>query len=400
MPDAFGNPTEEELAALAIRQGRMSPAMRDPYAPSPQAQATASFAPRERRLAEQMRAGREMLATGPAQGRQTGRIYAAPTWADIAASAVRQGIGGLEMRQARQGQRRLDEDIARAEQRARQMEVLEEGQEDVQAELERKRGLQQAVRARQQELTDRRIDRAQDIEDVGREEAFSREETATAHANRMELERLRAELDEEDVEVPSGLDEDTAKAIKGLGSAGERKTASMLLSTTNKLADLEGTMQTALDNDENWSSPAADFAAETAGNLFGDTARNIAKSRAYNENEKAIRGFAADAVEAYRRARTGANLTGVEIKVGEDWDPTAPGIGPEESYRRTVALNEAVRTALTSMGVPTPDRPKQRAAPEPTDPSAPAESASAADDYDNMTDEELERLFQQRMQGG
>ena len=118
----------------------------------------------------------------------------------------------------------------------------------------------------------------------------------------------------------------------------------MLLNTSQELQLLTSEAELLLNEnpDSNWSSRGADIAADVASGfpvIGGDALRNVVKSKAYSDNEKKIRGMASNAVESFRRARTGANLTGVEIKVGEDWDPTAPAIGAKESLRRTIQLN-------------------------------------------------------------
>lgn len=58
---------------------------------------------REAILAAQLRAGRENLNSQGPRGKQVGNIYAAPTWSENLASAVRKGLGGLDMRDARRG---------------------------------------------------------------------------------------------------------------------------------------------------------------------------------------------------------------------------------------------------------------------------------------------------------
>jgi hypothetical protein len=108
MPDAFGRPTEEELYAQAIREGRMSPISQSAITPEQRAAASQDFSGKEAALAAQMRGGREAMMAPGAQGKQMGNVYRAPTWADSLNSAVGKGIGAYDMAQARSGQRGLE----------------------------------------------------------------------------------------------------------------------------------------------------------------------------------------------------------------------------------------------------------------------------------------------------
>jgi hypothetical protein len=59
---------------------------------------------KEAMMAEMLRTGSDALFnTGPAPGKQMGDVYMAPTWSEVLANAVKQGVGGYQMGKARGG---------------------------------------------------------------------------------------------------------------------------------------------------------------------------------------------------------------------------------------------------------------------------------------------------------
>lgn len=128
MPDIYGNmsPEEERMLlqyqqAQAMRAGQGRPVMSPDTQMSPAGMVNQSAMTPEQRAALQSRAnynpetkeaqyaallrgGQDaVMNTGAAKGKTIGDIYVAPTWSEIAANAVKQGVGGYQMRQGRQG---------------------------------------------------------------------------------------------------------------------------------------------------------------------------------------------------------------------------------------------------------------------------------------------------------
>ena len=216
MVNAFGYETEEEKYKRAILEGKVTPGVMPGMTAgmlSPEREAAArqqmNYDPtaKEAQYAAQMRSGRDALMnTGPAQGKTIGDIYVAPTWSEMAAGALKQGLGGYEMGQARKGQeavqsRRDEASIARGD-----IEGLERAVAQQQTDQDNARkdatlgiaqsGLQRQIdadaadnafresteRTRQRELREKlERDKAQDLLD---------------HEQEMELERLKAETKE------------------------------------------------------------------------------------------------------------------------------------------------------------------------------------------------------------
>jgi hypothetical protein len=85
---------------------------------------------------------------------------------------------------------------------------------------------------------------------------------------------------------------------------------------------------------------------------FEDSARGYIGDMTYNEQERAVRGLATNAAEAFKRARTGANLTKPETVLGENWDPGAKGISQEEAVRRMIRIQDYMNLSFEGYGMP------------------------------------------------
>ena len=106
----------QALLAQVMAQGgppptaQMSPNMMNQGAVTPEAMAMANqdFAPKQQELDRQRAYAREMMnSKGPGM-KSAGNIVAAPTWSENLAGALRKGIGGYEMKKAREGQAQQD----------------------------------------------------------------------------------------------------------------------------------------------------------------------------------------------------------------------------------------------------------------------------------------------------
>lgn len=140
--------------------------------------------------------------------------------------------------------------------------------------------------------------------------------------------------------------------------------------------------------------PSVDYLAEKAKDFpfGGETVANLISQKGYTPEELAIRGRMDNAVEQYRRAFTGANLTLLERLLGTNWDPTVAGVSTPEKITRTENLMEVLNTNRDAFGLPPL---------EATDKSAPATETpttgnpAGVDDavWNAMTPEE-QALFQ------
>ena len=382
---------ESQVNALANQP--LAPGMVSAYVdqskPDPRAK---SFAGEENRLKSQ-RAYADMLRGKEApKGKTVGPfdLYMGPNWGESLAYAGEQALGGYMTGLANRDDKALDEEKGRALKAtlARQDEIEDRG---FNLDLDKyERGIFESDRGFGQKVDeynrgiyesdrdhDYQAERNEILDNIAAEtleydRALAKAETEAEKAKILEdkrrweadhvikLEELLLKQEEANPTITEGdFDEATNKSINALASAKERDAARMLLSTSQELQRLTKEAELLLKEspDSNWSSRGADIAADVASGLpviGGDALRNVVKSEAYSDDEKKIRGMASNAVESFRRARTGANLTGVEIKVGEDWDPTAPAIGAKESLRRAIELNRVINSYLGNMGIPQP----------------------------------------------
>ncbi len=370
-PGASSITMESQVNALANQP--LAPGMVSAYVdeskPDPRAQ---SFAGEENRLKSQ-RAYADMLRGKEApKGKTVGPydLYMGPNWGESLAYAGKQALGGYMTGLANRDDKALDEEKGRVLEATLAAEDAKD-KRDFNLQLDKyERGIYESDRdydyqAERNEILDNiaaetlEYDRALAKAETEAEKAEILEDRRRWEADyAIKLEELLLKQEEANPTITEGdFDEATNKAINALSGVEERKYARMLVNTAEQLQRLTNEAQLLLEEspDSNWSSRGADIASDVASGLpviGGDALRNVVKSEAYSDEEKKIRGMASNAVESFRRARTGANLTGVEIKVGEDWDPTAPGIGAEESLRRTIELNGVVNTYLGYMGIP------------------------------------------------
>ena len=179
MPNAFGQLTDEERRIAALRAGTMSPAagMVSPYENQAQkealrAQAAYDPSTKQAQMAQLLRTGTDALMdTGAAQGKMAGDVYVAPTWSEIAANAVKQGLGGYQMRKANQG---LDEVVGRNRQKAEAEGILAE-------EAQQKLDKQQAI---ENKIAEDRLQQQKDEAEATRKAAEARDRATQADRDR------------------------------------------------------------------------------------------------------------------------------------------------------------------------------------------------------------------------
>ena len=365
---------ESQVNALANQP--VAPGMVGAYVdqskPDPRAK---SFTGEENRIKSQRAMANMLRGKEAPKGKTVGPydLYMGPNWGESLAYAGEQALGGYMAGKANRDDIELDEE--RGLVKAAELAAEDAKDErDFNLKLDTfNRGIFESDRSYDYDKERNEMLDQLEAEKLKYDRAIAEAETEEEKAERIEDKR-RWELDygikyeelllaQEEANAKGTyadkFDEATNKAINALGSAKERDAARMLLSTSQELQRLTNEAGLLLKEspDSNWSSLGADISADVASGfplIGGDALRNVVKSKAYSEGEKKIRGMASNAVESFRRARTGANLTGVEIKVGEDWDPTAPAIGAEESLRRTIELNRVINSYLGNMGIPQP----------------------------------------------
>jgi hypothetical protein len=376
--------------------------------PEQYALANKDYATEQAQMAQMIRRGSDRLAGGPAQGKtfdagQGMQQYVAPTWSELLSNTAKKLVGGYEMGQGRRGmseiQEKQDESAhqrgliqAVEAQRAADQQAAENTRADTAADLSARR---QAHVESQDDITNKRLEeqeatrKAERLEDL----KIDKEQDLLDHEQKMELERLEAEL-EGGVAPLAGVSAETQQAVNRLDSSTERKRARDDLLTFRAMSDVLSDAYIMNQKGGSWTGgeqTAVDFAEWLAPASFEKTARGMANEAVFTEDEQDVRGRIANAVEQFKRNRTGANLTAIEQVLGEDWDPAAKGIDESTAIRRMVALQNYLNTSFEGMGLPRQDAWKAPGgdvgAPDPSGPSD--SSGTTLDDEE----EEIYRRF-------
>ena len=252
------------------------------------------------------------------------------------------------------------------------------------ADSETQRGLDAAVLQREIDNENRgisrdfrdeeRINAEIEVNAANRKEDLERKDREIARAAAERLAELKIEQSENQLDRDGELEllmlEDQLKRsgfgliegaspevnayVRNLPSATERTTAYEFITTANALGTLIEDSAGLLESGKSWTG-ARDLAVNIAGGFFdgqaGQVATNLAQGAAYGDDELSFKGRIGNAVEAFKRARTGANLTGIEQILGATYDPSAQGITPEESVQRMKNLAQFIAEEFELKGV-------------------------------------------------
>lgn len=406
--------TEEELKALYAKmlresQGRVDMLSQSAMSPEQLAalaeQSGYDGSSREAMAAALMRGGQEALYSQMPQGKTVGDIYVAPTWSESLNGAAQKLIGGYQMGQARKESQAIDEQQKAAKAAAAQVAVEAARKKELGSE---QRNLQTltgqyasseaaAARLKQQQANaDAAAARFQQGQSAA-ESRFQQGQAATANrfaktlaaqdaARRAADERARQDRNSREnianTKLLLGNNGKGGKGGDGIDTVSRRRLKQeesvfgRLGNAVNEAKDLQ-------DKGQEIGRPGVDYVAEKAASIpiGGETASNYVTTHGYSKDEMDVRGKLDNAVEQYRRAFTGANLTLIEKSLGKNWDPTANGISTQEKITRTENLMEVLNAnreafSLDKLEPPTRD-------------NAPAN----VDDMDEAAiDAELERL--------
>ena len=363
-----------------------------------------------------------MMAPG-AQGKQMGRVYVGPTWSEGLSSAIKKGMGAYDVAKGRKDRTTAQE--AQEETAAGKAAVADEERltkasaaADAAAMAERGIALKEAQAATDIENTEYERQKALDDEERRQrelEEEIEREkETAKQLAiERRRLEKLKgrqerktnaaeAELEDAGMEDIPGVNPQDLKALEAL-PAGERKYARQSLSTITELNKAINAASEVLKTGGSFTGGEdvlVGLAEAISPKSLENVARGLAKRGVYEPDEQNVKGLLTNGAEAFKRARTGANLTQPETVLGENWDPGAPGITDQEALRRAVNIasflnDDLANVGLSSREIATPWAPEMKAKGrqqggrkvEPQ--TSQAASVITEQDVDNMSLEEL-----------
>ena len=384
------------------------------------ASANRDFTGREAALAAQMRGGREAIAAPGAQGIQAGNVYAAPTWSASLASGIRKGMGMYDIVKGRQGQEDLQ--TARDKSSADAGAIAKYGM-DVEAEQQgitnfqnsRKIDIQDATLA--ESVENNSLTRAMKQREM--EAAASKEQNANSskwaginfdtyvdpsgegepmpgmplpggeivHPSTKEpipkhYIPLNKQGEAAEIAANQGVNGEDLSALDAL-PAGERKYGRIVLSTItglNKAITEANKVLQAGGSFTGGEDVVVGVAEGVAPKALENTARSLAKRYVYSKEEQNIKGLLTNASEAFKRARTGANLTQPETVLGDNWDPGTPGISDQEALQRAVNIIEFLNEDLKTLNL------RQRDVARPW---------SEGDDKVQSLNDEAEALYQQ-----
>ena len=316
--------TPEELAQLTEQAG---------YDPSG----------REAMLASMLRGGQDAVFGDMPQGKQIGDIYVAPTWSESLNAAAQKGVGGYQMGQARREQTAIDEKRGLAKTAAAKV-AAEEARKEQLATAEK--GLAGMVTADQKAAMDeRRLQQTADIAATNRAAADARltrtltaqeQRAAAAQAAQLALEQQRQ------ANKPPAAGAEGEPKIDPISARRLKQEESVF----NRLGDAVLAAKEVQASGGEIGKPFIDYVAEKAESVpgGGETLSNVIMNQGYTPEEMDVRGRIDGAVEQYRRAFTGANLTQIEKMLGKNWDPTANGISTDEKIKRADNLMNVLNT--------------------------------------------------------
>jgi len=380
MPDAFGRPTEEERILAAYASNRMSPAMGSGMgnamlSPEQLAEMSKSQEGKTLALKNQLAQANAMRQTPAAQGKTVGPydLYMGPNWGDVANSVGSQLVGGYMGAKAQQGLDKVDEQASSTGlAKAKQAEALRIDEANKAAEaLDYGRGRDTVSDEQWQKGFENTVGQ-QGIVNKQWEKGYGLDVNADARAAQKLLDDAQqANLDREtDIEVArlkyaadqkeasnarsiEGVSDETLSIIDGLPVAAQNKVRENMTTYLN-LQDVIDSAGDLMSEGKGFTGNEG-FLTGLAENMVPDSmndwARQTVNKKVYNEGALAVKGDIANAVEQFKRTRTGANLTAIEKAMGADWDPAA-AVSTEEAVKRMIALQKYLNNNFSTYGVP------------------------------------------------
>jgi len=79
---------------------------------------------------------------------------------------------------------------------------------------------------------------------------------------------------------------------------------------------------------------------------------NMLADAVYSKDERRVRGQMGSAIGNWRKNLSGTQVTGIEMVLGADWDPTASGITSQESIDRARRLQGFINTNREVLNLP------------------------------------------------
>ena len=352
---------------------------------------------KEQMLATMLRGGQDALFGEMPQGKRVGEVYVAPTWSESLNSAVQKGLGGYQMGQARKEQTSIDDQRAAAS----------SAEAQVAAEQARAKQLADAEKAimstmdsqSDDDRAERKMAQAAELAGLARAAADAR----AAKSSTSDKRSVVTFHDPADPAKPLNLKRDSAGDLFTMdGAAVPPEVASTLApykapspakkegdgidavskrrlkqeeSVFNRLGESVNEARALQEKGMEIGRPVVDYLSEKAEKIpfGGETASNYITNKGYTPAEMNVRGKIDSAVEQYRRAFTGANLTQIEKMLGKNWDPTANGISTDEKIKRADNLMNVLNTNrevfdLTALEKPAPKAGREEGVPDGIDP--------------------------------
>jgi hypothetical protein len=355
-----------------------------------------------------------MMAPG-AKGKQAGDVYVGPTWSEGLASGISKGMGVYDMAKSRQGQASLKQAKAdqaqgrgvigahdrqqTADQQATSNQFKQVTQDQGQQRIDNTLSQQDkaslaAANKEAARIKERETDYQRDLDagNLSHTQAVALEKLK--QNGRRELEQLKADLEGGGIIDIEGLNPVDLKALDAL-PAGERKYARQSLSTIRELNKAAEAAYAVLDADGSFTGGedvVTGLAEWIVPRPLENAARSGARRLVYDDKERNVKGLITNGAEAFKRARTGANLTQPETVLGENWDPGAPGISDQEALDRTFNIINFLNDGLGDVGLQKRDVYSHTLpeAPEPNDiPPSLSITDLTPEMIDTMSDEEL-----------
>jgi len=352
---------------------------------------------KEQMLATMLRGGQDALFSEGPRGKQVGDIYVAPTWSESLNSAVQKGLGGYQMGQARKEQTSIDDQRAAAS--SAEAQVAAE-----QARAKQLADAEEAIMSTMDSQSDdaraeRKMAQAAELAGLARAAADAR----AAKSSTSDKRSVVTFHDPADPAKPLNLKRDSAGDLFTMdGAAVPPEVASTLApykapspakkegdgidavskrrlkqeeSVFNRLGESVNEARALQEKGMEIGRPVVDYLSEKAEKIpfGGETASNYITNKGYTPAEMNVRGKIDSAVEQYRRAFTGANLTQIEKMLGKNWDPTANGISTDEKIKRADNLMNVLNTNrevfdLTALEKPAPKAGREEGVPDGIDP--------------------------------
>lgn len=386
---------EDERQKALVEQLRQQQTNAIGYTPEGMQQASRDLSGEKAVLSNQMDYANQLRGQPNYQATSIGGIAAFNPW-EAAARGIEKGVGGYMAGKASQGMKKLSK-----EQEAVNLAALEAENAKTSADLERadeektySRGQDAAKVEREQKAAEEKLAWDAAMETRRRQESERDREVAeiinpdtgdvtfvkkgqdmpSGYMSREMYEsrygdygdRLKANpfsdlgVDSEELDQAK-IDYKTTQSIMSLGSAVERKDALTAVLAVKEMSKAAQYAAEAIEEGVNFASGGKDLlvaGAESVGGILGDSgrkaARNMAKEGVFDEKAKNIRGRIDRSVTAFLRAEGGANLTDIELKLGENWNPM-DAKDEAEAIRRMEVLAEYMNEKLKLYGIPQQD---------------------------------------------